>query len=214
MFQINNTEPKDLKSIAQCQMKCFPNSHNTKLGQQFISKSLQWFLQKENRFLFHITDQNQVIGFCGGFSPQFYGDGSSSGMLQFAFKEAIFGIAKKPWLLFNKSIRLYYPFILRNIKKKLKLTQTIAVVPQPTNYVFKQTVGLVVIGVHPNFRGKGVFEKLMIEFENRAKQLQIKDCILSVRTENLRAIAAYKKMGWFVKDENEISLTLTKTINL
>ena len=96
MYQLSNTEPSQLKDLALCQMACFPKSFNTQLGKNYIAKSLNWFLQKDTRFLFHVMCNNEVVGFCGGFAPQFYGDGSSSGMLQFAFKEAVIGIAKKP----------------------------------------------------------------------------------------------------------------------
>ena len=117
-------------------MACFPNSFNTKLGKKFVAKTLQWFLASDKRFLFHVTINNEVVGFCGGFAPQFYGDGSSSGMLQYAFKEAVFGIFKKPWLIFNKELTAYYPFIIRNIKKKLGLLKNNAAVPKPENFVF------------------------------------------------------------------------------
>lgn len=200
MFQLIYSEQKQLKEIAVCQMDCFPNSFNTALGKNFIAKTLAWFLQKNTRFLFHVTDNNnKVVGFCGGFAPQFYGDGSSSGMLQFAFKEAVLGILKKPWLVFNRELSAYYPFIFRNIKKKLGLSKSLAATPQPTNFVFTQSVGLVVIGVHPSIRGKGVFEILMKEFDRNAIKLNITNCNLSVRSNNARAIAAYQKMGWQVK---------------
>lgn len=201
MFQLIYSEPKQLKEIAICQMDCFPNSFNTALGKKFIAKTLTWFLQKNTRFLFHVTYNNQIVGFCGGFAPQYYGDGSSSGMLQFAFKEAVLGILKKPWLIFSKELRSYYPFIFRNIKKKLGISKSIAATPQPTNFVFKPSVGLVVIGVHPSIRGKGVFEILMKEFECNAIKLNISNCNLSVRSDNARAIAAYKKMGWQIKSD-------------
>lgn len=212
MFQLGNSTLKDLKNIAACQMVCFPNSFNTKLGKPFVAKALQWFLETDKRFLFHVINNGEVIGFCGGFAPQFYGDGSSSGMLQFAFKEAVLGILKKPWLIFNKELMVYYPFIIRNIKKKLGLKKTNAAKPQPLNFVFLPTVGLVVIGVHPSFRGKGVFEMLMNEFEQRALHLNIKTCILSVRANNGRAIGAYQKMGWMLKEEQGSSIVMKKEI--
>lgn len=212
MFQLQKTDFNTLEALVACQMACFPNSFNTKLGKKYVFKTLEWFLANDKRFLFQVTENEQVVGFCGGFAPQFYGDGSSSGMLQYAFKEAVFGIFKKPWLIFNKELTAYYPFIIRNIKKKLGLLKNNAAVPKPENFVFIPTVGLVVIGVHPLYRGKGVFEILMNEFEKQASALNIHTCILSVRTENKRAIAAYKKMGWYIKEEQATSIIMTKEI--
>jgi GNAT superfamily N-acetyltransferase len=182
------------------------------LGKSFTAKTLSWFLQNDKRFLYHIIHNNQVVGYCGGFAPQYYGDGSSSGMLQCAFKEAIIGVLKKPWLIFNKELRAYYPFIIRNIKKKLGLTKTLAAKPKPQDYVFKPSVGLVVIGVHPTMRGKGVFEIIMKEFEQRALQLNITNCSLSVRSSNARAIAAYKKMGWQIKSDKDGAVIMFKQL--
>lgn len=210
MYQLNNTEHSHLNAVALCQMICFPKSFNTQLGKKYVAKALSWFLQKDNRFLFHVTYNNEIVGFCGGFAPQFYGDGSSSGMLQFAFKEAVMGIAKKPWLLVNKELRNYYPFIGRNIKKKLGLKKTLAAETKPSNYVFKESVGLVVIGVHPAYRGKGIFEILMKEFEQKALQLNIKNCNLSVRADNARAIAAYTKMGWQIQSQKDNAIIMFK----
>jgi GNAT superfamily N-acetyltransferase len=212
MYQLVCSEPKHLNAIAACQMECFPNSFNTKLGKSFTAKTLSWFLQNDKRFLYHIIHNNQVVGYCGGFAPQYYGDGSSSGMLQCAFKEAIIGVLKKPWLIFNKELRAYYPFIIRNIKKKLGLTKTLAAKPKPQDYVFKPSVGLVVIGVHPTMRGKGVFEIIMKEFEQRALQLNITNCSLSVRSSNARAIAAYKKMGWQIKSDKDGAVIMFKQL--
>jgi ribosomal protein S18 acetylase RimI-like enzyme len=120
------------------------------------------------------------------------------------------GIVKKPWLLVNKELRNYYPFIARNIKKKLGLKKTLAAETKPTNYVFKESVGLVVIGVHPAYRGKGIFEILMKEFEQKALQLNIKNCNLSVRADNARAIAAYTKMGWQIQSQKDNAIIMFK----
>ena len=57
-------------------------------------------------------------------------------------------------------------------------------------------IGLVVIGVQPAYRGKGCFELLMKHFEETCKQRNASKMLLSVKSTNSRAIAAYKKAGW------------------
>ncbi len=202
----------NLESIAQCQIDCFPNSFNTKLGKKFVAKSLLWFLTKENRFLYHIENEGKVVGFCGGFVPQYYGDGSSSGMLQQAFKEACFGVLKKPWLLFNPELKKHYALIYRNILKKIKLRKSIAAVKMPENFVLQPYASLVVIGVHPSSRGTGVFEQLMNEFEIMAKKMNVNICRLSVKKDNERAIAAYKKMDWSIEEEMNDTYKMIKEL--
>jgi len=159
--------------------------------------------------LFHIEADGKVAGFCGGFAPQKIGDGSSSGMLQFAFSEAVKGILKKPWLIFHPEVREQYPFIYKNIRKKLYRTQPAVTVPAQ---VFKPIVGLVVIGVLPAYRGKGMAQLLMEEFEKNAARLQRNELLLSVKKDNARAIKAYEKFGWQINDTHAKTYVLGKLI--
>ncbi|MBX2932316.1 MAG: GNAT family N-acetyltransferase [Chitinophagaceae bacterium] len=182
------------------------------MGKKFVTKALSWFLNKESKFLYFIEKDEKVVGFCGGFVPQFYGDGSSSGMLQHAFKEACWGVVKKPWLLFNTELKKHYPLISRNILKKLKLRKTTAVSKQPDNFVFEKYVSLVVIGVHPSCRGTGIFEQLMKEFDNIAITKNVPIVRLSVKKDNARAIAAYKKMGWNIEEEMNDTYKMNKIL--
>ena len=68
------------------------------------------------------------------------------------------------------------------------------------------------IGVHPLYRNKGVFELLMTRFEKEAFERNIHTLTLSVKKDNKRAVNAYKKIGWQVfKEENKI-LYMTKAL--
>lgn len=209
MFAIKCSQKQQLPDIATCQMQCFPKSFGTRLGKEYVQKSLEWFLVDSKRFLFHCEEDGKVVGYCGGFAPAFYGDGSSSGMLQHAFQQAVKGLLKKPWLLFNAELTHYYPHIFRNIKKKLfgKSTKPVLI---NTQKAIDSTVGLVIIGVHPDFRGKGVFELLMKEFEVQAAKQNRKQVNLSVNKNNTRAINAYKKFGWTINKEELEEIKMQK----
>jgi ribosomal protein S18 acetylase RimI-like enzyme len=209
MLSIKSSPKQQLPDLAACQMACFPTSFATKLGKPYIQKSLEWFLENEQRFLFHCEEDEKVVGYCGGFAPAFYGDGSSSGMLQHAFKQAVKGTLKKPWLIFHPEIFQYYPHVFRNIRKKILKQKSTSATTQITKE-FDKLVGLVIIGVHPEYRGKGVFELLMVEFEKQAGLLHRNEVNLSVKKENLRAINAYKKLGWKVKHEKPDGLKMHK----
>jgi GNAT superfamily N-acetyltransferase len=192
-------------------MSCFPLSLATKLGKKYVLKTLDWFLCNPQRFLFHIEEDNKVIGYCGGFVPSKPGDGSSSGMIQHAFNEAVQGLIFKPWLLFHNEVVPHYPFIWRNIKRKVTGKITPAKAPSE-NAPFKQYVGLVVIGVLPSKRGTGVAQQLMAEFERKSLQLNHKELVLSVKKDNSRAIKAYNNYGWNIKEEHQNTYVLQKTI--
>jgi len=192
-------------------MLCFPDSLATKLGLAYVLKTFGWYLDKPNRFLFHIELDNEVIGFCGGFVPTRIGDGSSSGMLQFAFNKAIKGLLLKPGLLFHKEVVPHYSFLWRNIKQRIT-GKTIPANSTPEPALFKSYCGLVVIGVHPDYRGQGVAQQLMEEFEMKARGLQQTILKLSVKKTNDSALKTYKKQAWYVGEEQAMTYVMHKSL--
>lgn len=212
MYQVARSSQFDLEKISECNRLCFPNSFSTKLGNAVVIKTFQWFLAGENRFLYHVNCEGDIVGYIGALAPQYTGDGSTSGMMRYAMKQAVVAFAKKPWLIFNKQVLVFYPLILKNIfriffneKPKVQPAQFVAVAG------IAKRLGLVVIGVHPAFRGKGVFELLMNQFENEAISSGIKLLTLSVKADNLHAINAYKKVGWRIAKEHKGSVEMVKT---
>lgn len=211
-LQLQNSSHKHLDALAICHAECFPASLSTKLGMAYIKKTLEWFLVDDNRFLFHAEVNGNITGYCGGFIPRGFGDGSSSGMLQYAFKEAVLGILKNPLLVFNKEVREFYPFIFRNIKNKIFGKPKIKSVDS-SNRPRQKYTGLVVIGVLPAFRGTDVFPALMNYFEAQSKLRNVLLLNLSVRKDNDRAVAAYKKFGWQVTEEHLKSFVMQKSLS-
>ena len=193
-------------------MQCFPDSLATKLGMAYVQKTFDWYMAHANRFLFHVEIDNKVAGYCGGFVPTKPGDGSSSGTLQHAFNEALKGLAKKPWLLFHAEVKPHYPFLWRNIKGRITGKIKPAIASTQQSKPFEQYCGLVVIGVLPVYRGNGIAQQLMDEFEARAKALHQSQCKLSVKKNNLRALSAYKKQGWHIGEEQPVTYVMKKEI--
>lgn len=200
-----------LPEIAVCHMASFPASFSTKLGLAYNIKSLEWFLAGDNRFLHYIKQNGKVVGYCGGFQSKGLGDGSTSGMMQYAMKEAATGMFKKPWLFFHSDVIKFYPLIIKNIARKILPAKKSTIVATSASEK-KPAVGLVVIGVHPAYRGKGYFETLMRTFESESIQRKVPRMILSVRSDNARAIAAYKKMGWQVSLQTPKALEMYKEL--
>jgi ribosomal protein S18 acetylase RimI-like enzyme len=183
---------------------------STKLGMPYIKKSFEWFLTRDNCFLFHVVNaEGLVIGYCGGFIPRFVGDGSTSGIMQYTMKEAITGVILHPWLLFNKEVMAMYPLIFKNIQKKIFKKKQAKIQAAPVASVDRRA-GLVVIGVHPEYRGTGVFQMLMNEFEKRALSFGLPKLVLSVKKDNGRAVHAYTKQGWFIFKEHPVTLEMVK----
>ena len=173
---------------------------------------MEWFIAGKNRFLFHIVQDNMIVGYCGGFISMYKGDGSTSGIIQYAMPQAIKGVLIKPWLLFNEEVLKIYPLIIRNIARKFHSPKKNRSNSPEQNVAVEKKVGLVVIGVHPKYRGKGVFEMLMQEFEKQTLDRGIFKMILSVKKSNARAIRAYNKAGWEVSKENQNALEMIKIL--
>lgn len=212
MYLLKCSLPQDLEQVAACHRSCFPSSLSTRLGKAYGIKSMEWFIAGKNRFLFHVVEDNRVIGYCGGFISMYKGDGSTSGIIQYAMPQAVKGILKKPWLLLSKEVIAMYPLIIKNIIRKVYPKKKDMSNSTQQNILTEARVGLVVIGVHPLHRGKGIFEMLMREFEKQATERGTFKMVLSVKKNNARAIRAYNKAGWEISKENENVLEMTKTI--
>lgn len=214
MYVSEQTKLSQIKNVVECHRKCFSSSLSTKLGSSYLIKSFEWFLSGENKFLFHIMQDSIVVGYCGGFKSSFAGDGSTSGIMQYAMKEAVIGMLKHPMLFFNREVISFYPLIFKNLFKKFlfkKEKNKKLFTPAVGN---EKKIGLVVIGVHPDYRGKGYFELLMHEFENECRKRSAVKSTLSVKSTNGRAIAAYKKAGWEIGAKNAQEIKMFKVLSL
>jgi len=201
---------KDLKDISICHQRAFPDSLSSKLGHDYVETMLGWYLSTDNTFLFCVDEGNQCVGYCGGMVKTIWGVGSASSMAQFSFNAAVKSFLVRPWLVFHKEIRAKFPFIVRNvvnrfIRKKKNLGDA--------TVVFEPYVGLVVIGVDPAFQGKGFGAMMLQEFERQTLQYGFKKMILTVKTDNQKAIRSYSRNGWFASRAVGKSTLMEKRLN-
>ena len=200
----------DLKAIADCFMLCFPDSFAVLLGNKTVEKSLEWFLKDENRFLIHVEANGVIVGFMGGFSPQFVGDGAKSGMLRQSFKTAFLTILTKPSLLFHEEVRKYVPAFIKNIylriRKPVKKTNT------ATDKYFENVL-ISTMGVHPAHRRNGYAQMLLSQAEMYGAKYNRQQLHLSVKKKNTSAIEAYTKAGWFFSGELKDTYHFEKKIS-
>lgn len=209
-----NATEKDLPKIAECHMSAFANSLPVKLGKPFIIATLRWYLSDNKKILFFIEEDNKCIGYCGGFINDGSSNvGSTSGMIQYAFKEAIIGLLKKPWLFFNKEILSKRKLIFSNLKRKF--FKNIKVKASTQERILPKTeavVGIVGIGVNSAFQGKGIGSKLIHEFERRSKSMGYNKVSLSVKSSNSQAIKAYERNGWRIEWSSEDAYGMEKIL--
>jgi ribosomal protein S18 acetylase RimI-like enzyme len=190
------TEKADKNSlaiIAKCYIDAFPNSISAKLGENYIKHNLGWFLEDEMKILFYIKEDNKCIGFCGGYLWTKIGDGSTSSMINYSKKIRNKILLSKPWLLLNfETIIKIFKFLIIKFKLTFLRNKSVEINLQRN----ESSLGLVVIGVNPNYKGKGIANLLIQQFEKFGADKDINWAHLSVRKENSRAINFYKKNGW------------------
>ncbi len=201
----------DISSIAKCQVICFPDSFAVKLGSACIEKSLQWFLANPNRFLVHVENNGNVIGFVGGFMPQFIGDGSKSGILNFAIKDAFTGLLRRPNLFFKKELWFYSIVFIKNKLRLLqkKLTKNKLIVPEEFQD-YLHSVAITIIAVHTQFRGNGIVDDLLDYVEKFAITHNKTVLCLGVKQKNIIASRAYERNGWVVDKQVGDSFVMKK----
>lgn len=175
---------------------------------------LSFYIEDRRGLLFHIEENNKVIGYCGGLRRNEPGrPGSATSMIQFTFGSLLVNLLRKPWLVFHYEIISNIPLIARNLKLRFlrskKSSRSASVV---TDSGFVPSLGLVVIGVSPEYQGKGYGSVMLGEFEERARKEGFTMIHLSVRKDNIQAINAYKRNGWLVAHEGKKELSMYKSL--
>lgn len=213
MNEIEFASIGSLNRIAKCHISSFPKSLSSKLGIGFVTDILGWYLSSPNNFLFFLVENKIVVGYCGGYlkdGSENYG--AASGMTQVGFNSAFYSLIKKPWLFFHLDLVKKYPFVFKNIIRKFGFLKEEPLHKEIKDFDFDNLIcGLVVIGVHPKFRKKGIGSKLLNEFEIQAKERGANLISLTVKKNNENAIASYLKNNYQFSTENESEETYLMT---
>lgn len=214
---IKDSKKEDLKKIAKCHQSAFPDSLSSKMGINYLSKMIEWYLSDDKKFLFHLEDDSgKCIGYCGGMIDDgLQTTGSASGMIQYSFNEGVRALMLRPWLLFHNELVSKYKLIKKNVRMRLKKKEAKA---ENKNKKIKKESreiqsGLVVIGVISDYHGKGCGSLLLQEFENKTKKMNISLMGLTVRNDNDKAIRSYERNGWIRNSLSGNSLEMIKRLN-
>lgn len=201
----------DLSALADCHMTAFTEAFSTKLGKQYVQKMLEWYLISPKAVLLHLRLENskKIAGYMALVKNDIEVAGSSTGMFKHTLRELILALFKKPWLIFHSQNFSRINFLFRKIGIAIGLIE-----PRPSIPVdFKPSLGLVIIGVDKEFQGKGYGAQMLRYMEKVALDLGLSRLSLSVRTNNLQAINAYKRSGWQVIKTHELSLEMEKVLD-
>jgi ribosomal protein S18 acetylase RimI-like enzyme len=208
---IDKPEAAHLPAIAACHRKAFPRALSSAMGQAYVEKMLEWYLVDKRAFLFFSEENGTCTGYCGGLVAD--GKvvvGSASSMIQHSFRAAVNAILFRPWLLFHIEFGRKYRLIIKNIWRRLRKQMDMpGVKSSPSGKVVPRT-GLIVIGVDPAYRGRGIATELLKEFERQSRLRGYQNMMLTVRSDNFAAIRAYERSGWYKTVEHHGSITMEK----
>lgn len=215
MRAIRNAKFADLHAIAECHRKAFPRTLSSAMGTRYLCKMLEWYLVDDRAFLFFIEENGVCCGYCGGL--KFDGTftfGSASSMIQHSFGPAVKAFVLKPWLLFHPEFLSKYKLVAKNVYKRISRILGIrpSRISNRTESIPEPHAGLIVIGVHPDFQGKGYGSLLLSEFEVRAAEFGFENLRLTVRSDNHKAIRAYERNGWVVTSASQNSTSMQKRL--
>lgn len=213
-MQIKSASFTDLEQLAICHISAFPHSLSSKLGRRYVMKMLEWYLSTDDTFLFYLEREGEIVGYCGGLvKTGAKRMGSASGMAQHSFMEGINAFLRRPWLFLHPEMRSKYRFIIKNVWFKFKKVIGIKLSSPILATPFEPYAALIVIGVRLDFQGKGYGSKLLGEFEKRIMSLGLNKILLTVRSDNYKAIRAYETNGWQKIETKSNSTTMTKLIH-
>lgn len=173
-----------LEETVEVHIAAFPGYLNTKIGRAYLRKFFVWFITSENAIALSANDQTgKVVGYViGAFN---YG----RALQKYLMLTAILGILTHFWVLIDIQFvkKVLNRFGLR--KKTNSVAPLLPPLPRPIN-------SLVGIGVSPEFRGCGVGEMLIKEFEKASITSGLQSICLSVYPNNFAARKLYEKAGW------------------
>lgn len=213
-FKVLTADQKDLPEIAKCHQQAFPGSFSSGLGNSFLKKNFLWYLQHPDAFLLLARNsENKVIGYAGGLLVHEHSThGSSTSMMQFAFREAVLAIIIRPWLCLHPEMFPNYRLILKNIRLKL-FPVSESLLKQTATQPSTRSLGLVVIGTNRASRGTGIGSSLLQAFEKKGLELNAERLHLSVKKSNVAAIKAYERNGWEISAEKGNNFEMHKWLN-
>jgi ribosomal protein S18 acetylase RimI-like enzyme len=203
----------DLPKIARCHRRAFPRALSSSMGQVYVERMLEWYLVDERAFMFYLADGEDCAGYCGGIlidgKSAF---GSATNMIQHSFQSAIRAMITRPWLFFHPEFVGKHRLVFKNVWRRLR---SLLGNPPRAGRLARNVPphsGLVVIGVAPEFQGKGMGQMLLDQFDKESAKRGYTLQVLTVRSDNHHAIRAYERNGWVVVKRSGKSVSMQKSL--
>lgn len=199
---IRQAKLSDLENIAQVHAKCFPDSFSTTIGKRLLAKFYYEYVSEIPELFLVSEDDNNINGFCMGYYME-----NNHYMKSFVKHNLISVIFVMLFRLITGDKRAW--------KKLSRSTPDYVILNHEYDDVPKEMrIDLLSICVLQEFRGTGIANDLICEYERVIKTLDRKLCVLSVDSNNSRGIHFYEKHGFiqYRKVQNGGSVTYFKPV--
>lgn len=188
---------QDLPAIASVHSICFPKSYSTQLGKvcgignnNLLSRFYLEYMDDAPKLFWVAEDENNgIVGFCMGYYM------NKDDQMQNFIKHNRLNLIVKTVLLMLMFNKPTWDKVLSCFKKDENLVQKI--VDFSNEHIKNDMRGdLLSVCVLPEYRGKKYAQQLMDAFMNAMKESGMKLCLLSVKSDNDRAIHYYERNGF------------------
>lgn len=188
-IDIKEMSNDDLIQVAKVHIKAFKGSFLSKLGVGAVKRYYDWQINGPHSHYCIVAEiDGKVVGFCvGGISR-----GAMIGFLRRHKFYLVTKLLSKFYLLLNKDFLAKFLSALKMFVKKMVFVEENKIEKRTSD-----TYGILAICVLPEMQGSGVAKELMIESENKAKEMGFLGMHLTVESKNRRAIRFYEKLGYF-----------------
>jgi ribosomal protein S18 acetylase RimI-like enzyme len=188
-LEVRKLEFHDLKRVAQLHADVFPDYFLTHLGQEMLQIFYSGFVDRDLMFSSVVVINGKIVGFVVGMADsQAFFDRFYSNYFYFILKHVSFHFFA------DKVIRRDIHLRINHIKRAL-LAKFFQKTTTTTNDS-KISTRLLSIGIHSEYRGRGIAELLTGNFIQQVAAAEIDRIGLSVLKNNPRAVAFYEKTGW------------------
>lgn len=205
----------DLPDISKVHSICFPDSYSSQLckfdnigGGNLLVSFYREYLN-DNPELFWVADDEDkgIVGFCMGY----YMD--KDDQMQNFMKHNRFKILWKTLLLMLSGNKQTWNKMLARFKHKPSQSDWTIVNDKYEHILNNQRGDLLSVCVIPEGRGKGYAQSMMEAYLDAMKTHGRKLCLLSVKTDNLRARRYYERNGFEIyRTRGEDGLTYMKLL--
>lgn len=191
---ISSFSKEDLNSFIEIHIEnLFSDSEFSRI---YLTERFYYLLQNKDSVTVCAKNSNgKMLGLVYGGT-----EGYKNKMNKYIMKKVVWKFLRKPYLLFGgEFIYKYKSIFIKLTKKVIPKSRKIEATTNSSNKHYtppSPILRLTGIAVLEEFSHLGIGKKLLIGYENAAKERKYKSIILETPQTNIRAIKFYEKFGW------------------